>query len=71
MKKFSNIVFGLFVIAVLAGINSCSNDDDDNGNLTTKELLIGTWTVSDFELNIKVGAQNPNLLGFSLVHSYS
>ena len=56
MKKFSTILFGFFVIAILAGIISCNNDDDDDdGNLTTRELLIGTWSVSDFDLNIRVG----------------
>lgn len=59
MKKFSNILFGLFIITFLAGIASCNKDDDgDDSNLTTKELLIGTWSVDNFDLNIKVGAQS-------------
>lgn len=59
MKKFSNILFGLMVITFLAGFTGCSKDDDgDDGNLTTKELLIGTWSVANFDLNITVGSQS-------------
>lgn len=60
MKKFSNILYGLFVVAFLVGLTGCNKDDDGDGssNLTTRELLIGTWTVTDFDLEILIGSQS-------------
>ena len=58
MKKFSNIIFRLFIITFLIGLTACNKEDDgDDGNLTTRELLIGTWSVTDFDLNVRVGSQ--------------
>ena len=60
MKKFSTILFGFFIITFLVGFSSCNKDDDgsDGINLTTKEMLIGTWSVSDYDLSIMVGTQS-------------
>ncbi|WP_445386455.1 hypothetical protein ACT6NV_06555 [Robiginitalea sp. IMCC44478] len=60
MKKLSNILFALFIITFLLGFSSCNKDDDggDGINLTTRELLIGTWSVSDYDFNITVGSQS-------------
>lgn len=60
MKKFSSIVFRLFIITLLVGLTGCNkNDDGDDGsNLTTAELLIGTWSVTDFDFTIMIGSQS-------------
>jgi len=59
MKKFSNIIFRLFIITFLIGLTACTKDDDgDDSNLTTRELLIGTWSVTDFDLIVRVGSQS-------------
>lgn len=56
MKKFSTLFFSLVVMVLLVGFTGCNKDDDDDGNgLSTSELLIGTWTVSDFDLTFTVG----------------
>ncbi|MBC2839838.1 lipocalin-like domain-containing protein [Robiginitalea sp. SC105] len=59
MKKLGNILFRFFIITILIGFTSCNKDDDgDNGNLSTKELLVGTWSVTSFDFNILVGSQS-------------
>jgi hypothetical protein len=59
MKKFSHILIGFFSILLLAGLTGCNKDDDnEESNLTTSELLIGTWTVTDFDLSARIGSQS-------------
>ena len=60
MKTPGNNLFRLFIIILFVGFTACNKDDDgdDNGNLTTSELLIGTWTVTDFDLDIEIGSQS-------------
>lgn len=60
MKKLSTILLGGFIIALFAGLSGCNNNDDGDGGgeLTARELLIGTWTVTDFDLDIMIGSQS-------------
>ncbi|MCX2718093.1 lipocalin-like domain-containing protein [Lentiprolixibacter aurantiacus] len=60
MKTLSTLFFRLLIIALLVGFTGCDKDDDvdSSNNLSTSELLIGTWTVSDFDLSITVGNQS-------------
>lgn len=59
MKNFSHILFRFIIVAFFVGLTGCNKDDDGDGssNLTTRELLIGTWSVTDFDLNIMIGSQ--------------
>jgi len=60
MKTLANNLFRLFIIILFVGVTACNKDDDgdDNGNLSTAELLIGTWTVTDFDLDIEIGSRS-------------
>lgn len=59
MKTFYKILSRLVVILFFVGLSGCNKDDDGDGstNLTTREMLIGTWTITDFDMNISIGGQ--------------
>jgi hypothetical protein len=59
MKKFSTLFSRLFILTLLIGLIGCNKDDDnEDSNLTTSELLIGTWSVTDYDLTIMIGSQS-------------
>ena len=60
MKNFSNIIIRLFIITLFVGFTGCNKDDDgdNSSNLTTSELLIGTWSVTDYDLEVLIGSQS-------------
>ena len=50
----------LLCLLLIFGLSSCNDDDDDNSNgdeLSTAELLVGTWTVTDIDIEAFVGSQ--------------
>jgi len=59
MKAISNVIFRLVIITLFIGFTGCSKDDNGDGSsdLTTRELLIGTWNVTDFDLDVMIGSQ--------------
>lgn len=60
MKTLRTLFLRLFIITLFVGLGACNKDDDGDGssNLTTSELLIGTWSVTDFDLDIQIGSQS-------------
>ncbi len=43
---------------ITIGLTSCDEDDDSSGDeLSTEELLIGTWTVTSIDIQAFVGSQ--------------
>ena len=60
MKKLSNTLFRFLIITLVIGLTACSKNDDGDGsnNFSTGELLIGTWSVTDFDLNIMIGSRS-------------
>ena len=51
------IISSLLCCFILFGFNSCNEDDDSSGELSTEELLVGTWTSTDIEISAFVGEQ--------------
>ena len=57
---------------ITIGLTSCDEDDDSSGDeLSTEELLIGTWTVTSIDIQAFVGSQTlveylVNELGLSM-----
>lgn len=60
MKTYYTVITRLFIVILFVGFSACNKDDDGDGssNLTTSELLIGTWSVTDFDLDIMIGSQS-------------
>lgn len=68
MKKLKNVWLFLSFILMVAGMASCSMDDDPTGVEVSKEDIIGTWqvTANDYE-NVVEGEGSGNYVGQKLV----
>ena len=64
MKKLKNVWLFLSFILMVAGMASCSTDDDPTGVEVSKEDIIGTWkvTANDYE-NVVEGEGSGNYVG--------
>ncbi len=60
MKTFNKILSRLVIILFFVGLTGCNKDDDGDGsgNLTTREMLIGSWSITNYDLNIMIGGQS-------------
>lgn len=68
MKKLKNVWLFLSFILMVAGMASCSTDDDPTGVEVSKTDIIGTWkvTANDYE-NVVEGEGSGNYVGQKLV----
>lgn len=68
MKKLKNVWLFLSFILMVAGMASCSTDDDPTGVEVSKGDIIGTWkvTANDYE-NVVEGEGSGNYVGQKLV----
>lgn len=64
MKKLKNVWLFLSFILMVAGMASCSTDDDPTGVEVSKEDIIGNWqvTANDYE-NVVEGEGSGNYVG--------
>lgn len=64
MKKLKNVWLFLSFILMMAGMASCSTDDDPTGVEVSNEDIIGTWkvTANDYE-NVVEGEGSGNYVG--------
>lgn len=64
MKKLKNVWLFLSFILMVAGMASCSTDDDPTGVEVSNEDIIGTWkvTANDYE-NVVEGEGSGNYVG--------
>lgn len=68
MKKLKNVWLFLSFILMVAGMASCSTEDDPTGVEVSKGDIIGTWkvTANDYE-NVVEGEGSGNYVGQKLV----
>ena len=64
MKKLKNVWLFLSFILMMAGMASCSTDDDPTGVEVSKTDIIGNWqvTANDYE-NVVEGEGSGNYVG--------